>query len=473
MNSNVQMYKSIFLFFLIVMFSQACSTPENKNIRPNILFIAIDDLRPELGCYGEEHVSSPHIDQLAEQSLLFNRAYCQQAVCNPSRASIMSGLYPHQSGITDNDKNLRQENPKVVTLSQHFKNNGYYAYGVGKIYHYPHQYDSLSWTEPQPYLEGNWWNSYVTEPNRTYKTNTINEACDTANLAYFDGRTAQMAIEKLAQLQDSAFFLAVGFFKPHLPFVAPARYWQSDPSKLPLPQVTQHPEDAPAYAFLDSKKKIRKHSDVPDQGIFTDSMVQSYRHGYYSCINFIDAQVGKIIKALDSLSLRENTIVVVWGDHGFKLGEYNEWSKSTNYEIDTRVPLLVSVPGSNSNGQTTDQLTELVDLYPSLCDLAGIPIPQHLPGRSFKQLFQNNQAEEEYAVSMFPRGDSLMGYTIRSDRYRLVRWQSVHTNEVDSYELYDHQNDGLETVNVAGRNGYQAIISSLDQQLENRLKSEN
>jgi iduronate 2-sulfatase len=459
------MYRSIFLFFLIVLFSQACSPPEKKNVRPNILFIAIDDLRPELGCYGQEHISSPHIDQLAEQSLLFNRAYCQQSVCNPSRASIMSGLYPHQSGITDNQKNMREENPEIVTLSQHFKNNGYYAYGVGKIYHYPHQYDSLSWSVPQPYLEGNWWNSYVTEPNLTYKTSTINEAHDTTDLAYFDGRTAQMAIEKLAQLQDSAFFLAVGFFKPHLPFVAPARYWQSEPSVLPLPVVTEHPENAPEYAFLDSKEKIRKFTDVPDQGIFTDSMVQSYRHGYYSCISFIDAQVGKIMKALDSLNMRENTIVVLWGDHGFKLGDYNEWAKSTNYEIDTRVPLMVSVPGSKSNGQTTGQITELIDLYPTLSELANIPVPDHLPGRSFKQLFESNQVEEDYAISMYPRGDSLMGYTIRSDQYRLVRWQSTQDQAVISFELYDHQKDSLETINLAKIEEYQDILKQLDKQL--------
>ena len=450
-----------------------CSSDNSIIEKPNILFIAIDDLRPELGCYGHEHINSPNIDKLAQQSLLFNRAYCQQSVCNPSRASIMSGLYPHQTGITDNDKNMREENPEIVTMSQHFKNNGYYSYGIGKIYHYPHEYDSLSWTEPQPYLEGNWWNSYVTEPNLTYQTNTINESCDTTDLAYFDGRTAQMAIEKLAQLKDSAFFLAVGFFKPHLPFVAPEKYWQSDPGNLPLPKVTEHPENSPEYAFFDSKKKIRKFTDVPDQGVFTDSMIQTYRQGYYSCINFIDAQVGRIMKALDSLNMRENTIVVIWGDHGFKLGEYDEWSKSTNYEIDTRVPLLVSVPGSSSIGQATTQLTELIDLYPTLCDLAGIPIPDHLPGRSFKPLFQKNQPVEEYAVSMYPRGDSLMGYTIRSDRYRLVRWQSLQTDEVDSYELYDHQNDSLETVNVARQAEYQKIISQLDQQLTIRLKPKN
>lgn len=457
--------------------------------RLNVLFIAIDDLRPDLGCYGNTEVKSPQIDALARSGVVFRRAYCQQAVCSPSRTSLLTGLRPDSTKVFDLVTDFRDTIPNVVTLPQHFLNNGYHSVGMGKIYHGGID-DAKSWSEPHIYGKGK---SYVLPENQARvaagrkqalaagkKGKALSRAArgapfemaDVPDSAYADGSLADLAVEQLQRLKDRGqpFFLAVGFVKPHLPFNSPKKYWDLyDRAKLKLADNPFRPKGAPPYA-LTAFGELRQYWGVPKQGPVPDDLARELIHGYRAATSFTDANVGRVLAELDRLGLRENTIIVLWGDHGWKLGEHASWSKHTNLENDTNVPLIVAAPGAKANGQQSRGLVEFVDLYPTLCDLAGLPLPEHLEGTSLKPLLENPAREwKTGAISQFPRSDkgqSLMGYSLRTDRYRLTEWRNRKTGEAVAYELYDHQTDPEENQSLANQPEHAELVKQLAAQLK-------
>lgn len=447
---------------------------DNKK-QPNILFIAIDDLRPQLGCYGDKIVQSPNIDKLAGAGVLFNRAYCQQAVCSPSRTSLMTGRRPNTSKVWDLKTHFRNTIPDVVTLPQYFKNNGYYTQCIGKIYHDPASaQDSLSWSAPEIMAVTKREGKYVLPANLQKKTSkaAATEQADVPDDAYIDGQVADQTLEMLRKIKDKPFFLAVGFRRPHLPFSAPKKYWDLyDRKNIPLPVQRTIPSNIPAYA-VHKNEELKGYSDIGPDTPFADSKQRELLHGYYAAISYTDAQIGKVLEELDRLDLARNTIIVLWSDHGFHLGEKGLWTKTTNYELDTRVPLIVAAPGKG-HGIRSDELVELVDLYPTLAELSGLTVPEGLEGTSFAPLLTRpDQSWKSAVFSQFPRpwqykGEpEIMGYAIRTDRYRYVEWRNFKTNEVKSIELYDHQSDPGEVNNIAGISANIALIRELQQQLQ-------
>lgn len=441
--------------------------------RPNVLFIAVDDLRPRLGCYGDALAITPHIDRLARRGVLFNRAYCQQAVCNPSRASVLTGRRPDATKVWNLSTHFREALPDVVTLPQYFKENGYQARCVGKIYHDPAAaQDSISWSAPETLaVTGKAGPKYVLNSNLNRKGSwkaAATERADVPDSAYVDGRVGNAALRVLREISDRPFFLAVGLRRPHLPFSAPERYWAMyDGMEMPLPSNPDAPEDVPVLAMHPSNE-LRGYSDVPDEGPLDEATVRRLIQGYYASTTYIDAQIGRLLDELDTLGLSSNTIVVLWSDHGFHLGEHGLWTKTTNFELDTRVPLIISAPGAYQSGVQTNALAELVDLYPTLADLAGLGIPEGLEGISLKPVLENpERAWKKAAFSQFPRPwfyrnqPEVMGYSVRTDRYRYTEWQDFKTGEVQASELYDHREDPMEMKNVAAQAENASVVERL------------
>ncbi len=466
--------------------------------RPNILFIAIDDLRPELGCYGVQEIKTPNMDRLASQGVVFDRAYCQQAVCNPSRASLLTGLRPDSTKVWDLVTDFRDTIPDVVTLPQHFKQNGYYAVGMGKIYHntFP---DPKSWSVPKPKPKGYQTYSKEVRSQLDQKRKEAREAGmtereignrirgpatdieDVPDHQRFDGALGNLALEQLreAHSQDAPFFLAVGFIRPHLPWTPPKKYWDLyDPMEIPLAANDFLPHNAPPVSYGDRSLGGMyelmdcmdfKEAPSPFEGTLTEAQQRRLKHGYYASVSFVDTQVGRLMDELDRLGLRDNTIVVLWGDHGWKLGEHNGWCKQTNYEIDTRSPLIIAAPGAKANGKHSKSLVEFVDIYPTLCKLAKLPLPEHLEGTSIAPLLDNpNRMVKQAAFSQFPRrhdGAKYMGYAMRTDRYRYVEWLNSETGETSDVEVYDEEEDPEENNNIALRPENAQLLGQLQNQL--------
>jgi arylsulfatase A-like enzyme len=446
----------------------------------NILFIAVDDLRPELGCYGAAHIKSPNVDRLAVRGLLFERAYCQQAVCNPSRASVLSGCRPDTTQVMANNTFLRPMMPDVVTLPQHFKNNGWHTASLGKIFHHSEKEpgdDPQSWSEPswyhgEPYRH---WHAKESEEfiERLKKLPAKErprlirgppfEAANEPDDVYPDGQTAAKAIEALRRLKDKPFFLAVGFVKPHLPFTCPQKYWDLYPADtIKLPANYHPPKGAPEPA-LHNWYELRTYGGVPATGGIPDAMALNLIRGYRACVSFMDAQFGRVLDELDRLGLREKTVVILWGDHGYHLGENGVFTKMTNFELGTRAPLIVSVPGQKTAGQRTRALAEFVDIYPTLAELCGLALPKHLEGVSLKPVLADPQrAWKKAAFSQYlrPGKDRIMGRSVRTDRWRYTEWINGK-NESASIELYDHENDPAENVNVAADTANKSVIAEL------------
>jgi iduronate 2-sulfatase len=471
--------------------------------KPNVLFLVVDDLRPELGCYGKDYIKSPNIDRLAQAGMVFNRAYCQQAVCSPSRTSVMTGARPDTTKVWDLKTHFRVALPDVVTLPQHFKQNGYFVQGMGKVYHGGFN-DPPSWSVPwvnpkaqvyalpenqelnshkpagepdgdgeskkaipgekEPYVAGE------IAPNRLNTRGPAFECADVPDNTYTDGKVGDLAVAALRNIagKKEPFFLAVGLVKPHLPFVAPKKYWDLyDPATIRLAPNPFRPKDAPDYAILPGDE-LRMYHNIP-KGHLPDDLALQLKNAYYACVSYSDAQVGRVLDELDRLSLRTNTIVVLWGDHGWKLGEHDAWAKHSNVENDVNAPLILSVPGMKRAGAHTDALVEFVDIYPTLCELAGLPLPGHLEGTSFKPLLDDPQRPwKRAAFSQYPRsfvsthGVDLMGYTMRTDRYRFTVWVSRNDHtKVDAIELYDHQTDPQENKNIAGASANADIVKQL------------
>jgi iduronate 2-sulfatase len=446
--------------------------------KPNVLFICVDDLKPLLGCYGDKRIQSPNLDRLAARGVLFESAYCNQAVCAPSRNSLMTGSRPTTAGIYDLGTNFRQANPDAVTLAQYFMQNGYRAEGLGKIFHVGHgnREDPASWSVPHfsaksiaYVLPESRANQGLTREEALFANQSANslprgaavESAEVPDNAYPDGRIADEAIKRLELAKtkpNQPFFLAVGFLKPHLPFCAPKKYWDLyDRSSFTVPTLRTPPEGAPKYAPT-TWGEVRQYSDIPDTGPLNDDQARMLIHGYHAAVSYVDAQIGRVLDELDRLGLAPNTIIVLWGDHGWHLGDHGMWSKHSNYEQATRIPLLVIAPGVTKPGTRTKALVETVDLYPTLAELAGLPkpkLPQTLDGQSLVPVLKRPSRGNKSAVfQVFPRnrrGDGeILGRAVRTERYRLVEWkQPGAAADTADLELYDYQADPRETKNLA------------------------
>ena len=439
--------------------------------RPNILFIAVDDLKPVLGCYGDKVAKTPNIDKLAARGMLFEKAYVNQAVCAPSRNSLMLGIRPQTMGLYDLKTYFRDipVYSNVVSMGQTFMTNGYTAESLGKIYHSSLK-DDKSWSVDSWDPKGE---TYAIEGNRALmkgEKGTTTEAGDVADNYYQDGKIAEEAMSRLRAKKEKPgqpFMMMVGFHKPHLPFVAPKKYWdQFKPEQFSLPEFRTAPEGSPAYALGESGE-IMQYKKLPVEELpFPDDFARHLIHGYYAATSYTDAQIGKVVAALDELGLAENTFIVLWGDHGWHLGDHGKWCKHTNYEQATRIPILISGPGIKP-GQRTSALIETVDLYPTLLELTGQSLPETgiagmgLDGKSLVPILKDpNQKVNEYVFHAYPRAEKsddtkrkLIGRAVRNDRYRLVEWKEPNDSaEKAAIELYDYQTDPLEKKNLAEQN---------------------
>ena len=444
-----------------------------KGAHTNVLFIAVDDLRPELGCYGHKQILSPNIDKLAGRGTLFTAAYCQEAICAASRSSLLSGCRPDTTGIYALETPLRKAMPDVLSLPQYFRKRGYESISLGKIYHHMND-DKPGWSSPPWRPKGQWrGRGYLTKESlgKILKPSPKAggkfrrglgppfEAADVVDNAYPDGAMADKAIAELRRLKDKPFFLAVGFVKPHLPFNAPKKYWDMyDPKKIKVP-ARKRPTDAPKLAFT-NWGELRSYAGMPASGHLDDSVTRKLIHGYYACVSYIDAQVGRIMAELDRQGLAGNTVIVLWGDHGWKLGDYGDWCKHTNFELDVHVPLIVAAPGTKG-ARKCDALVEFVDIYPTLAELTGTKAPPHCEGDSMVPLLKDPKRKwKPAAFSQYPRG-RFMGYSMRTARWRYTQWQERRSGTVIERELYDHKNDPGETANVVENDEHAAVVKKL------------
>ena len=441
--------------------------------KPNVLLICVDDLKPLLGCYGDRTVKTPNIDRLAARSVLFERAYCNQAVCAPSRNALLTGLRPQTLGIYDLGTNFRRSRPDAVTLPQHFRQNGWRTEGLGKIFHVGHgnHEDPASWSVPH-------WKAnvvayalpsskapqgltreealFANKPAQNLPRGAAYESADVPDNTYPDGALADEAIRRLQSAKEKPgepFLLAVGFVKPHLPFVAPKKYWDLyDREAFRLAEVRTPPAGAPSYA-PQFGGELRQYRDIPESGPLADDLQRTLIHGYHAATSFMDAQVGRVLDELDRLDLSRNTIVALWGDHGWHLGDHGIWCKHTNYEQAAHIPLLVSAP-SMKGGVRTSALAETVDIYPTLCELAGVRAPDDLDGRSFAATLRDPAVPtKDHVIHVYPRNapgqGQVLGRAVRTDRYRLVEWKKINAAaETAEFELYDYQLDPLEAKNL-------------------------
>lgn len=426
--------------------------------KPNVLFIATDDFRPDIGCYGHAQVKTPHLDRLASRSVVFNRAYCQQALCNPSRASVMTGRRPDTLQIWNLTKHYRNI-PGIVTLPQHFKASGWFTQGIGKLFHNwkdEKQSDPQSWSVPEkmhigthyddkPNIEGELPPNFAKHPKA--------ECRDVPDEAYYDGRIATLAVEALQDRAGKAepFFLGVGFWKPHSPFNAPKKYWDLYRREdISPPEHAAWPQDAPRIAWHNSREILGNNGKPLDPG-----PTQEIRHGYLANISYLDAQIGRVLDELDRLKLTDSTIIVFWSDHGYHLGEQTLWAKTSNFELDARVPLIIATPEMRS-GSKTDALAELLDLYPTLAELCGLPKPDGIEGISLAPVLRDPAATvRATAMTQHPRpayyqgAPEVMGYSVRTDAFRYTEWRDWKTGTTTARELYDHRTDPGETRNLA------------------------
>jgi iduronate 2-sulfatase len=441
---------------LVPILALCLTLPAAAAERPNVLFISADDLRVE------PLAKTPNLDRLAARSRVFTNAHCQQAVCNPSRASLFTGLRPDTLRVWDLATQFRDTTPDAVTLPQHFKNHGYTTIGIGKNFHnWLHQIqgDPQSWSAPE---EMHWGPHGEDKPKVTGELPpnlALDPKCecrDVPDEAYIDGRIAARAIARLGELKSAGkpFFLSVGFWKPHAPFNAPKKYWDLYPrDRIPLPDPAGWPEGTDRIAWHQSRE-ILGWGDTP-RTLSADA-VRELRHGYLAAISYLDAQIGAVLDELAKLGLADNTIVVLWSDHGFHLGEHTLWAKTSNFELDTRVPLLIAAPGLTDPGAPASAPVELLDLYPTLVDLGQLPPRQELEGLSLRPILENPAATvKPAAISQFPRPGyyegrpEFMGYSVRTATHRYTEWRNWTSGSIIARELYDHQADTAESRNLA------------------------
>ena len=537
---NNRMKLSIGLFFSIVLFS-AQQNFAQQSLKPNVLFIAVDDLKPLLGCYGVADIKTPNIDRLAKMGTVFLSNYCQQSVCGPTRASIMTGMRPDYTKVYDLKTQMRDVNPDIVTIPQYFANNGYATSGIGKIFHptcVDKQNDKPSWTVPyleaeksnyapgfsKPVLVGGYQlpetkvlvDKYMQEGKakglkdadlKNYVMKFIKpstECIEVPDNAYEDGANAIRAKEEMIELSKGSqpFFMAVGFHRPHLPFIAPKKYWDlyqranmkiasfQKPVKNGVPMAYHNASELTAYTDI---TPLASFSDLKDIGATLSVEKQKELiHGYYAAVSYTDAQVGLLLKAIDSLGLSKNTIIVLWGDHGWHLGDHNLWCKHTNFEQATHAPLIISAPGIAAS--KTAASTEFVDVFPTLAALANLPVPSNLQGKSQVSVMKNpTTSVKDYSVSQYPRSGlhseterlgyadaKVMGYSIRTKQYRYTIWmkdyyrsnQPFNQALVAGEELYDYKKDPDETVNVVADKMYKSISKEMNSKMLDFFKSQ-
>ncbi|MFB9292071.1 sulfatase [Persicitalea jodogahamensis] len=506
-------------FFLLLSFALqslgAQPTKKPSAIRPNVLFIAVDDLKPLLSAYGESRMKTPNIDRLARMGTVFLNNYCQQAVCAPTRASLLTGQRPDYTQVWDLETLMRDKNPDILTLPQYFRQNGYTTTGLGKVFDsrsVDKMLDEPSWSVPFDKLEeadyaagygrpkANYYQGPETlklleeirtkagkmglkgEKLKDYLNKNRGPAVESAEVpddAYQDGAVAKKAVATIARLAKDGqpFFYAAGFVRPHLPFVAPRKYWDLyDREEINTAAYQQFATDSPQFAYQASGELVNAYL-LPNGDRYPTGyapkpteMQKELIHGYYAAVSYMDAQVGKLLDALDEQGLTKNTIIVLWGDHGWHLGDHGIWCKHTNFEQATRAPLIIAAPGL-TGGQKAEGLTEFVDVFPTLTDLAGLKTPEKLAGKSLVPMMKNpNATVKRFAQSQYPRSTKeygkLMGYAIRTPRYRYVAWfaEDYDKNKVlpnvrpIAEELYDYEDDPNEEINFAAHSDHQDAL---------------
>jgi iduronate 2-sulfatase len=504
-------------FALLGLSSQAINAQAGtRSERPNVLFIAVDDLKPVLNCFGESQIKSPNIDRIAVAGTVFTSCYCQQAVCSPSRISLLTGMRPDATGIYDLRTYFRTKRPDAVSIAGCFKQNGYETVARGKIFH--GNYDKPSWTMPYKrkgqlgytakgfgasvfgYQSPETKKAFIKiikeiSKKRKAAGKKMNyarvqplaakrgfsppyECVDGPDNMYYDGALGLEGVKLLKKLSagKKPFFLAIGFIRPHLSFNAPKKYWDMyNPKDIKLAGYREKTSDPVKYAYNGSGE-LRHVYSVPNK--FDDAFHRKMIHGYYACVSYIDAQVGKLLDELKRLKLDKNTIVVLWGDHGWHLGDHGMFCKHTNFEQATRSPLIIAAPGYKG-GQKTSSLTEFIDVYPTLCKLAGIKPPSNIQGESLVPLMKNPKARlKEFAISQYSRRNKVMGYSLRTKHFRLTLWFGKSLKSYDepgskdilAGELYDYQKDPLEKHNVYNNPKYAAIKKNLWEKMQKHFK---
>lgn len=450
------------LFLLLFCFSVPFTSLAAE--KPNILFIAVDDLRPQLGCYGDKQVVSPNIDAIAAEGVLFKRAYCQVPVCGASRASLLTGLRPTSKRFRTYFSEAQKDAPGIADLPGWLKKQGYETYSMGKIYHKSND-NASSWTKlgDKKRITRRGIGDYKLKESKAPKGTkgwgggAPYESADHPEEDYFTYQVADAAIARLQQMKKSKKpgFLAVGFTKPHLPFVAPKKYWDLYKRKdLKLASNPYPPKGAPRQA-MHNFGELRSYKGVPPKGPISDEMAISLKHGYFACTSFTDAMIGRIMQELDRLKMRDNTIVILWGDHGWQLGEHALWCKHANFETSLNAPLILSAPGK-TKGKKLNQLVEFVDIYPTLCELAGLPKPKHLEGTSFRPLLEG--VDHPWKKAVF--GRYMDGESVRTDRYLYTRW--VKKGKEVARMLYDHQLDPMENLNISEKPESKVTIKEME-----------
>jgi len=431
--------------------------------RPNVLFIAIDDLNTRLGCYGFDHISSPHIDKLASEGVRFDRAYCQYPSCGPSRTSLLTGLRPQTTGMINNRMAMRELAPDAVTLPQLFRKNGYYVARVGKIFHQRVPADIGESGADDPASWDEVVNPRGRDKDEEHLLRDYTPQLGIADaMAYLkaegedgeqtDGKVADETIRLLERVGDKPFFIAAGFYRPHIPYIAPKKYFDLyDIEETSLTHIPEgYRESVPSAAL----------SSTPDWPNFhtTEREARECILAYDACVSFVDTQVGKLLEAVDRLCLRENTIIVLWGDHGYHLGEHGLWRKNSLYEESARAPLIFRVPGIEPKEPDCPSIVEFLDIYPTVADLANLTPPTEIEGISLRPLLENPASDWNRPAFIQTLFVDVPGYSIRTDRWRYVEWGQQGDRGI---ELYDQRLDPKEMSNLALSKDHSEVIESL------------
>jgi len=452
---------------LMSLLFMSCKDEKKGNIeaeekkRMNILFIAVDDLRPELNFYGAKHIKSPNLDKLASESLVFNRAYCNVPVCGASRVSLLTGVRPTRHRFISHSTRADTDASGIISLPKLLKENGYTTISNGKIYHYSDD-DSLAWHNrwfPSGNIRDYQLDKNIIENVGSGQANggaVSHEMAQVHDTTYFDGKIAQKGIVDLRELKHrkEPFFLALGFMKPHLPFNAPKKYWDLyDRDKIELPESYVQPKTTPKKAFH-KYGELRQYNNIPKKGDVPEALAKELIHGYYACVSYIDAQIGLVLNELKRLELDDDTIVILWGDHGWNLGDHKLWCKHVTFDTALRTPLIIKVPGK-TKGQKTDAITEYIDIYPTLTELVGIEAPKTVEGKSFVPVINGQTSNKNWAVSKFKDAVTL----IKGDLF-YTEWTN---DDGVAYErmLFDHKTDPLELDNLAEKPEYQEKVKEL------------
>ncbi len=457
----------------LILFGRVLDTKafaKDEQDRPmNVLFIIADDLRPELGCYGHPLIKSPNIDRLAASGTVFTQAYCNVPVCGASRSSFLTGLRPTRSRFVNWNTRMDADAPEADTIASHFKRSGYQSISLGKIAHFPddqkHHWTESPWRPDYPDNDKVQvtWRDYQSPKNIEISQSNPNgagpplEAGDVGDDAYRDGQIATKAVQRLKELakSDDPFFLAVGFLKPHLPFNAPKKYWDLyDRDEIHLPDNYRRPENVPNVAMR-SSGELRAYTGLPRMGLVEDQKAIELIHGYYACVSYVDAQVGRVLDQLHQSGLGDRTVVILCGDHGWNLGDHQLWCKHCNFQSSLRTAFVARRPGQSA-GQTCDAMIELVDLFPTMCELTSLAAPAGLQGTSFAKLLDGDPADrKKHVVCLWKSGQTAL-----DARYSYTQWTNRQGDEA-ARMLYDHESDPGENVNVAEHPEQRDVISRM------------